>query len=443
MPALTDLFGTVIPAQLDTPKQVTLTTEDGAQSVPAVITLRIDDNQDQLVADFLCIAYDDNQEQRAIEMLESAFNHNSAIAIRFGPDNLGPSVLTSVIAYHLYAVAFGDQVRGRLLIYQRRVGSVTDQLHSARLCLPDFPLFGGSNATTTVETTYAHAPDWRSRRAIGHIELKADDWSITIAQRYEQSSLEYSHDVYITKNNRTLFTSAELQELIDTISYFFTFVAGTIRWPSISVGYQNGQPIWGQFNRFRQNPYMEDNWFNPREGESIATLFPLFWKYHSAAGGKLRHPVELYAESAAIAHRGLHQHALTVSHSALEHIAEAEAPRRGTQPPAAVHISNVLRDIGINTSLSEFPDIRNLWTTKFNGTEADAGPSFVARLRNYVHAYPKNSSADGRDYYRAWSLSQYYVETALLKLCGYTGKYRNRMTSEWKTDLETVPWADS
>lgn len=442
MPTLTDLFGIVIPAQLDTPKQVTLTTEDGTQSVPAVITLRIDDNLDQLVADFLCIAYDDNQEQRAIEMLEAAFNHNSAIAIRFGPDNLGPSVLTAVIAYNLYAVAFGDQVRGRLLIYQRHVGSDSDQLNSAKLCLPDFPLFGGSNATATVETTYDLVPGWYSRRAVGHIELKADDWSITIAQRSEQSSLEYSHDVYIAKDNRTLFTGAELQELIDTISYFFTFVAGTIRWPSISVGYQSGQPVWGQFNRFKQNPYMEDNWFNPREGVSIATLFPLFWKHHSTAGDKLRRPVELYAESAAIAHRGLHQHALTVSHSALEHIAEAESPRQGRQPPAEVHIANVLRDIGISTGLSEFPDIRNLWTTKFNGTEAGAGPSFVTRLRNYVHAYPKNSSADSRDYYRAWSLSQYYVETALLKLCGYTGKYRNRMTSEWKTDLDTVPWVD-
>ena len=105
-----------------------------------------------------------------------------------------------------------------------------------------------------------------------------------------------------------------------------------------------------------------------------------------------------------------------------------------------MHIANVLRHIGIETTLSEFPDIRNLWTTKFNGTETDAGPSFVTRLRNYVHAYPNNSSADGRDYYRAWSLSQYYVETALLKLCGHIGKYRNRMTSGWKTDSQTVPW---
>ena len=441
MAALNHLFGSVIPANLDVPKQVSLTSEDGTQSVPAVITLKIDDDQDRLVADFLCIENDETDGQTAINMLEAAFNHNRPIAIKFSPDDPGPSVLTAVVAYNSYGYVFGDQVRGKLHIYQRRVGPDTVELHRAHLCLADFPLFGGSNAETRVETTYAHQPNQLSWRAVGRVELNADDWTVTIAQRTEQSSLEYSHDIHIVRSDRTTFSGSELVELIDGISYFVTFVAGTIRWPSICVGYQHQNPVWGQFHRFRPNPYTEDNWFNPREGESIATLFPLFWRYHTEAREQLRNPIALYAESAVIAHSGLHQHALTVSHSALEQIAEARSPRQGRQPSAEIHIANVLRDIGIKTDMSEFPDILNLWTTKFNGNSADAGPSFVTRLRNYVHAYPRNTSADGRDYYRAWSLSQYYVETAILKLCGYAGKYRNRITSEWTTDSETVPWA--
>ena len=80
MPAVKDMLGSVIPENLDASKRFALTTKDGARPVPAVITLKIDDSQDRLVADFLCIYNNDNDGQSAI---------------KFSSDGTGPSALMS------------------------------------------------------------------------------------------------------------------------------------------------------------------------------------------------------------------------------------------------------------------------------------------------------------------------------------------------------------
>ena len=142
-----------------------------------------------------------------------------------------------------------------------------------------------------------------------------------------------------------------------------------------------------------------------------------------------------------ISHIGLFKHALPISQSALEDIAESEIGKRPFGVPASEHIECALQTIGISTSLSDFPDALGIWNKIKQSDDNDEGLTFITRLRNSIHPKPAAAQYDSRDYYQAWKLSQYYVETALLKICNYTGKYRNRMTAQWTTDSEPVPWA--
>ena len=439
MSEIDQLFGTVFRAELNTATQVDLVSEDGADNIPAVITLRIDQELNQLVAEYLCLVTQETDPTDVERVFADAFENNRPIAIHPHGDAGGSAVLTSVLSYSM-PILNDDRIRGRLLIYQRQIGNDALPLQSAKACIPDFPLFTGPGASTGIETRYTHNPNSYSWHRTGHVVLEADDWQITLSQSNEASDPDYSHDMGIGKNDRSPFTGSELSDLISKFSYFLTLVAGIGRRPSVVVGYDNAYPIWGEFHRFKQNPYTQDNWFNPREGGSITALFPLFWTFLATAGEQLTRPIELYAESSEIAHSGLHQHALTVSQSALEHIAEWQLGPRPGNTNVGNHIDNALNQMGIDTDLSNFPDILAVWVRKFNGSPNDPGPTFVTRLRNSVHPRPSNSVADSWDFYHAWRLSQYYVETALLKLCGYTGRYRNRMTARWTTESEQVPW---
>ena len=441
MPVLIDLFGTVVPAQLNTPVQVTLATEDDSQTAPAIITLRGDENAGYLVADYLCLSGGDSDPWKCAKMFEDAFNAHQNMTIQFHPSSSAPRLSTVVVSHSgLIAAALEGSIRGKLMVTQQEVKTHSDQLDSVKLCIPNFPPFTGRGASTTVETAYSHSPQRRSFHRMGYVELEADDWRITIAQRTEPSALEYSHDVLVTKEGGKQFSADELSELLGTLSHYLTFIAGVPRWPIISVGYQNGCPTWGQFNFVQQRTYVQDNWFNPMEGESIAALFPLFWQRHSAHGSAMDREIALYAESSMISHIGLFKHALPISQSALEDIAESEIGKRRCGNTDQ-HIERALTNMGISTHLSDFPDVLGLWNNLKQSSDGDEGPTFITRLRNTIHPKPAAAQYDSRDYYQAWKLSQYYVETALLKLCNYTGKRRNRMTAEWTTDSEQVPWA--
>lgn len=45
-------------------------------------------------------------------------------------------------------------------------------------------------------------------------------------------------------------------------------------------------------------------------------------------------------------------------------------------------------------------------------------------------------------YFEAWKLSLWYIDLVLLRLCGHTGKYANRLNQRWTGQVESVPWAE-
>lgn len=443
MPAFTDLFGTVIPAQLNTPAQATLVAGDRSQSFPVVVTLRFDDNAGYLVADYFCIYAEGDDPTECAGVLSDAFNSNEHVQIQFDQTNSASNLTATVLSHNLLAVTLGAHGKGTLLIIQGEVRTGSDRLHAGRLCIPDFPLFTGQGAITTAETTYSHAPSRRSWQRMGYVETEFDDWRVIIAQSTEPSPLAHSHDVHVSKKQGSQFTVEEYNHLVGALSHFLTFVAGTTRLPHVSVGYENGWPTYGYPSLFKQSAYVADNWFNAMEGESIAALLPLFWKRHTSHGESLDRQIELYAESSIIAHTGLHQHALPISQSALEHIAETEIGKMPHGVIAREHIKRALQGIGISTNLSDFPEVLSIWKNLKQPGDDDQGPTFITRLRNSIHPRTGTNAKQPqpRDFYHAWRLSQYYVETALLKLCNYAGKYRNRVTAQWTTESEQVPWA--
>lgn len=65
----------------------------------------------------------------------------------------------------------------------------------------------------------------------------------------------------------------------------------------------------------------------------------------------------------------------------------------------------------------------------------------MSEIRNsLVHPNPKNKGRFKSVYYDTWKLGQWYLELSLLKLCGYSETYCNRLNPGWVGEVEKVPW---
>lgn len=82
-------------------------------------------------------------------------------------------------------------------------------------------------------------------------------------------------------------------------------------------------------------------------------------------------------------------------------------------------------------------------TTKLSKAHswADA-PQALTEIRNEkVHPQHKKRGMFDEALYEAWTLGLWYVEMIILRLCGYTGQYANRLVSRRSPgQVEKVPW---
>lgn len=70
------------------------------------------------------------------------------------------------------------------------------------------------------------------------------------------------------------------------------------------------------------------------------------------------------------------------------------------------------------------------------------GPTVFTNIRNRIVHPPKlNAKKDELPYYEAYLLAKWYLELAVLSVCGYNGKYANRTHGlRYTGQVEDVPW---
>jgi hypothetical protein len=90
--------------------------------------------------------------------------------------------------------------------------------------------------------------------------------------------------------------------------------------------------------------------------------------------------------------------------------------------------------IDIPNSLSEIPKLarhRN-WLDS---------PHALTEIRNaIIHPDHKRHGQDSNTYFEGWNLGLWYLELALLRICGYNTSYSNRLVRKWVGEVEDVPW---
>ena len=428
-------FGTIVKVKLEEPILVTLELHDGQEPLSAIVTPRI--GPDGGVALDLYGAVEQSSGLSGHSRLYQSANRLDTVIIHLPQNGRVEAIVRSLSM----SASLNDgelrtnPAKGSLALKTRELALRDCQLSHARVCIQDFPLFLGDGAMHYVTTPH-------HTRALGRSEMKTDGWNIVIEENPEpqEGHWDITHTAIITRGDGNDFAVADLNQLLEILTYFLTFVVGVYRTPTVTIGYDSsGQVVWGTMGMFKQSKYADDNWFGRLRGMSLATLFPGFCQCFNGDREGIGNIISLYAESSMIAHMNyaMHKNALKESQSALEGLAALILRRDKEREESASHyIAESIKQMGIGYELAEFPRLLSLWQSKYRKSGDDnTGPTFITRLRNrYTH--PTSLGLDVVDYYEAWRLSQRYSELLLLGLFGYKGDYRDRLTSE----VTSVPW---
>lgn len=315
------------------------------------------------------------------------------------------------------------------------------------------------------------SPDSRNCRVV----LEAKGWKITIDApnklRKLVESLEAQGGYAIThvgkleRSDGTEFPAKEAQELLEALSYFFSFARGFRSTAILPVGFDaSGNRAWEKWDPSGiSDPWQSvSSWFYERNSNSLAKVFPGFLQhwYHSTWCDPLRLVFHWYLASHKQA--GAVQGSIILEQAALELLAwvvlmeKFNVSEKNLKDGAndefnspSKKINRLLERLGIPTEIpSGLLDLEG-----FGSTFKNNGPWALTELRNsIVHATPDNReklrNTSFKTQCEAYELGLWYLDLVLLHLFDYRGSYFNRLyrltTSKRLPHhdecIESVPW---
>lgn len=297
----------------------------------------------------------------------------------------------------------------------------------------------------------------------GRYLLECDRWAITVDRMWRADGrmkaaaitggYAMSHVAEVRRRGGETFGPPDLRELDEAASYVGSFAHGFRCGGVLPVGFDDeGRARWSKWT----TGWVEGvpgawSWLDSMHPEQLAELFPGFMARWSAPYWQriLRLAIRYYVETnvpstidLAIALAQVILEMLSHAWLVVERTLMTEEAFNSGKHPATRNIREMLEDMGIPTGIPE--RLSNLAGWRPGGKTLD-GPWAIVELRNQlIHSRPQ-PTAEPIDYgprVDAWKLATWYVELAILRLCGYGGVYRDRIRGEPYVDaVDPVPWA--
>jgi hypothetical protein len=299
----------------------------------------------------------------------------------------------------------------------------------------------------------------------GRMELHTPGWRITIDQLPQISELEsqmraggyaIAHVARVERADGKPFRPAQLQNLLEPLGLFLSFVRGSWSTPVLVVGYTNQQGrVWEQWttpDMFRI-PFRAavSSWFPSQRPYEIRDLFARFCERWVDREWREVLRVAIIYYLAANESDGNWEIKLVVAQSALELLAhtvlveqENALSEKGFEPLSA---SDKIRLLQMWAKLPKgIPDTLGTLQDAARKEKWGDGAEAITQLRN-LFTHPNKQRI--RRYFEAsegvaWAVCQLallYIELVLLRLLGYQGVYYDRIEHKWAGEVKPVPWA--
>lgn len=335
----------------------------------------------------------------------------------------------------------------------------TNEITKATFHLLNWPDFSGPESYVLQSGTGPHF----GLKTCGRFAIPFDGWIVTIAgtgstdaqvrSLKEQGGYAVTHAGSIVREDGNPFSTEELDEVLTCLRYFFAFVLGRWNAPELCVGFGADDSRvfeqWG-LGRAKSGAWRGSaSWFDLRHAELMRQVFPGFralWM-NELWRKPLTEAIYWYVGANQVGNGLGVDSAILHSQAALELLAWTHCVQHRKMVSEKAFKLRGLSAAGkmrLLASSLEIPLEIPFALTALNsrpGKKWDDGMHAITDLRNgLVHPGSVRNIPDGA-YYDGWRLSLWYIDLVLLRLCGHTGNYANRLAKRWVGQVERVPWA--
>lgn len=295
--------------------------------------------------------------------------------------------------------------------------------------------------------------------------LQAGDWQIAInpvdnikkqvekLKKLGGYAVTYVGEIKRSDNKH--FKVNEVDELLNCLYYFFSFIMGYWVAPLLPIGYDDHDSIvWEQWGDRRTDSWLNfESWLDLFHHDSISALLPGFWdKWNVKVWQKaIKSAIYWYVQSNT--QKSGIDGSIILTQTAFEILSWTTyvRPQGGLSPnsfeklPAEDKLRMLLIPTGIELEVpTEFTELKNLVKQSKNlvkQSNGDGAQAFV-KLRNSI-VHPGDEISAGDIVFEAWLLGLQYLELILLHLFNYKGVYAYRSKSgRWIGDVKQVPWTE-
>ena len=329
-----------------------------------------------------------------------------------------------------------------------------EPLHSVHFGLINFPDFMKQGAVES----FISDDGRKVHRVSKKIQLSGPPWLVEIRavdnieqvrkSLSQQRGYGLTHRGTVRRSDGKSFSKESVQSIIEALTLFCSFSRGAYCGLTLLTGTnQAGESVWEQWGVSNVETWkVYRSWFDVQNGQILEDVFPGFWTQYQGfqQDDRTRIALEWYLESNA--QKALHS-SIVLSQAALERLSflqvgkrlTARQMRRTYRETEGEWIARALGQLSVDCKIP--PSCTALeQLRRANGF--DHGPHTIVEIRNdLIHQDMSHGILSVDVYRQARTLGLWYVEMLLLRLFDYHGIYANRLTQQWRGEVEPVPWA--
>ena len=343
----------------------------------------------------------------------------------------------------------GGKISGILIPVEQPVTVINDgvEINRCKFTLINFPSIWGQQDIHYTKKV----GDKTGSFVTQHLKLYADPWLVEITGVdsvmgiHHRLTLEggsaITHFGNITRCDGNDFRSDELKQFLEALHLFLSFARGSYCGLALLSGNdRNRKRVWQQWGTYKAEPWHGElpTWVCGLQSESLSSVFKGFWSRFTDVDWNqtISRTTNWHLRSN---ESGESEVSIILTQAALEHLTFRVVGKKSVGIKEGDWIASALNKMGIDTNMP--PQCKELSRLQSH-LKWYHGPHALVDLRNnLIHADNRLGSVPSEAHSEAWNLGQWYVELMLLKLCGYTGQYRNRLKygQGYSSEVEDVP----
>jgi hypothetical protein len=297
---------------------------------------------------------------------------------------------------------------------------------------------------TSLEVIPPHNKHFKKGNEIAGItEMISDQWTVELQRIGKTDYNSYypclTHVGSFYRTDGSMFSGGQAQQFLKDLKLFLTFCHGSSCNPKMAVGFDDkGNKVWALGDGVGQTVKKSISWFDQLCPDQLIQLFPKFMQKLEDKRWKetLRTVICWYARSNSISERE-NETAIILTQVAMEKLAyeyvvnDKRMMLSNSFTSTSFRTSDRIRllyaNLGIPIDIPQQPATIQQAFVKHKITFEDSFHFLTDIRNNIVHAKLKKNNTFFSLNSEARRLGLWYLELAILKVCNFNGKYKNRL----------------